>query len=86
MGHSLGGTSLLIYAMLCGCLGVDHGVVRMVLLSPAGFHRAMPVIIRCITNTAAFVLKPAGETTWTRGTLVLLSLSPLPAPPSWMFV
>ena len=60
VGHSLGGTSLLLYGLLCGALGVSHGVSRLVLLSPAGFHRDMPAVIRWITNTAAFVLKPAG--------------------------
>ncbi len=60
VGHSLGGTSLLLYSLLCGALGVSHGVERLVCLSPAGFHKEMPALIRMVTNAAAFVLKPAG--------------------------
>jgi hypothetical protein len=60
VGHSLGGTSLLLYMLLCGALGVSHGVERLVCLSPAGFHKEMPAVIRLVTNAAALVLKPAG--------------------------
>jgi hypothetical protein len=83
VGHSLGGTSLLLYALLCSSLGVHHGVERLVLLSPAGFHRHMPSLIRLITSVAAFVLKPMGcaHVLW-RCCYCCTAKPPPPSPPS----
>ncbi|EFN54144.1 hypothetical protein CHLNCDRAFT_53131 [Chlorella variabilis] len=42
VGHSLGGASLLIYAVYCGLAGRPHHLRRMVLLTPAGYHANYP--------------------------------------------
>lgn len=42
VGHSLGATSLLIYAVMCKILGRPHYLSKMVLLTPAGFHYKYP--------------------------------------------
>lgn len=44
VGHSLGGASLLIYAVMCQKLGKPHHISRLVLLTPAGFHRQYPIV------------------------------------------
>lgn len=44
MGHSLGGASLLIYAVYCGLAGRPHHLRRMVLLTPAGYHANYPSV------------------------------------------
>ncbi|KAI3435938.1 hypothetical protein D9Q98_001996 [Chlorella vulgaris] len=43
VGHSLGGASLLIYAVNCGLQGRPHHLRRLVLLTPAGFHTQYPI-------------------------------------------
>jgi hypothetical protein len=42
VGHSLGASSLLIYAVASAALGRPHRLARLVLLTPAGFHRRYP--------------------------------------------
>ena len=44
VGHSLGAASLLVYAVMCGLLGRSHRLSRLVLLTPAGFHRTPPKV------------------------------------------
>lgn len=44
VGHSLGGASLLIYAVMCQKMGKPHHISRLVLLTPAGFHRQYPAL------------------------------------------
>ena len=44
VGHSLGGAALLIYAVMCRVLGRPHHLSRLVLLTPAGFHRKYPKV------------------------------------------
>lgn len=44
VGHSLGGAALLIYAVMCRVLGRPHHLSRLVLLTPAGFHRNYPKV------------------------------------------
>lgn len=44
VGHSLGGASLLIYAVMCRVLGRPDHLSRLVLLTPAGFHRQYPKV------------------------------------------
>jgi len=44
VGHSLGGCSLLIYAVMCKVLGRQHHLSRLVLLTPGGFHRKYPKV------------------------------------------
>ena len=46
VGHSLGAASLLMYAVYMKACGEDHGLDRMVLLSPAGFHPKIPFMMR----------------------------------------
>ncbi|KAK9810435.1 hypothetical protein WJX72_010667 [[Myrmecia] bisecta] len=42
VGHSLGGASLLIYAVMCRMQRRPHHLHRLILLTPAGFHRHAP--------------------------------------------
>eukprot|EP00884_Botryococcus_braunii_P017623 jgi/Botrbrau1/4544/Bobra.60_2s0032.1 len=42
VGHSLGGASLLIYAVTCRLSNRPHHIYRMILLTPAGFHDKPP--------------------------------------------
>lgn len=46
VGHSLGAASLLMYAVHTKASGVDHGLDRLVVLSPAGFHPKIPLMMR----------------------------------------
>lgn len=43
VGHSLGGATLLMYAVHKKLMGEEHHLDRLVLLSPAGFHTKIPV-------------------------------------------
>jgi hypothetical protein len=42
VAHSLGGASMLIYAVMRAAAGQPHRLRRLVLMSPAGFHDAVP--------------------------------------------
>ena len=42
VAHSLGAASVLIYAVMCRVRGQPHRITKMVLLTPAGFHRKRP--------------------------------------------
>ena len=44
VGHSLGSASLLIYAVLCRLVGRPHRLSKLILLTPAGFHRTPPKV------------------------------------------
>lgn len=44
VAHSLGAASVLMYAVMCGILGQPHRISKMVLLTPAGFHKNYPTI------------------------------------------
>jgi hypothetical protein len=44
VGHSLGGASALIYLVMRYREGVPHHVSRLVLLTPAGFHKRLPLL------------------------------------------
>ena len=46
VGHSLGAACLLMYCVYCKMQGQEHGISRLVLLSPAGFHPKIPFAIR----------------------------------------
>lgn len=43
MGHSLGGASLLIYAVMQRRKKLPHYITRLVLLTPAGFLKTNPI-------------------------------------------
>ncbi|KAK9810060.1 hypothetical protein WJX72_004140 [[Myrmecia] bisecta] len=45
VGHSLGGASLVIYALTCRRHGRPHHIHRLILQGPAGFHRHTPLAI-----------------------------------------
>lgn len=42
VGHSLGGASLLVYAVVRCMKNTPHHISRMILMSPAGFHSKIP--------------------------------------------
>ena len=44
MGHSLGGASLLIYAVMCRRARRPHRLYRLILLTPAGFLQSAPKV------------------------------------------
>lgn len=44
VGHSMGGASLLVYAVMCRRLGRPHHIQRLVLLTPAGFQSHLPMV------------------------------------------
>lgn len=46
VGHSLGAGCLLMYAVGCKLRGQDHRLSRLILLSPAGFHARIPLLVR----------------------------------------
>ncbi|KAK9840957.1 hypothetical protein WJX81_002471 [Elliptochloris bilobata] len=46
VGHSLGGASLLIYAVMCRSLGRPHHIYRLILLTPAGFLQKLPLVAK----------------------------------------
>ena len=48
VGHSLGGASLLIYAVMCRQLGRPHHIYRLILLTPAGFLQKLPLVRRLL--------------------------------------
>jgi len=43
VGHSLGGASLLIYAVRAALRGDPDRIYRLILLTPAGFLKASPI-------------------------------------------
>ena len=43
VGHSLGGASLLIYAVTSALKGRPDRIYRLILLTPAGFLRTSPI-------------------------------------------
>lgn len=45
VGHSLGAASLLMYAVHMKSCGLDHGLDRLIVLSPAGFHPKIPLLM-----------------------------------------
>lgn len=47
VGHSLGGASLLIYAVMCRRLNRPHHIYRLILLTPAGFLQKLPLVRLC---------------------------------------
>ena len=55
VGHSLGGASLLIYAVTAARAGRSTGISRLILLTPAGFHHNCPIV-----SLAASVWLPEG--------------------------
>ena len=55
VGHSLGGASLLIYAVTAARAGRSTGISRLILLTPAGFHHNCPIV-----SLAAPFLPPEG--------------------------
>ena len=44
VAHSLGGSSLLVYAVMCRRLGRPHHLYRLILLTPAGFLDNLPLV------------------------------------------
>lgn len=56
VGHSLGGATLLIYIILCLVRRKNHGLDRLVLLAPAGFHAYLPRM----SIFSYYLLKPIG--------------------------
>ena len=44
VGHSLGGASLLIYAVTAARAGRTTGINRLILLTPAGFHHKCAIV------------------------------------------
>ncbi|EIE26467.1 hypothetical protein COCSUDRAFT_39557 [Coccomyxa subellipsoidea C-169] len=44
VAHSLGGASLLVYAVMCRRLGRPHHLYRIILLTPAGFLEKIPLV------------------------------------------
>lgn len=46
VAHSMGGAAALYYLVDCGARGADPGIVRSVLMSPAGVHYACPLLCR----------------------------------------
>ena len=54
VGHSLGGASLLIYAVTSALKGAPDRIYRLILLTPAGFLKASPIpwvrTLRCASN------------------------------------
>lgn len=46
VAHSLGGASLLVYAVMCRRLSRPHHLYRLVLLTPAGFLDKLPLVRR----------------------------------------
>lgn len=46
VGHSLGAGCLLMYAVGCKLRGENHRLSRLILLSPAGFHPKIPLLVR----------------------------------------
>ena len=57
IGHSLGGASLLIYAVMCRVLGRPHHLSRLVLLSPGGFHSHYPKIAAPFLYIVPFIIR-----------------------------
>ncbi|CAD7694887.1 unnamed protein product [Ostreobium quekettii] len=55
VGHSLGAASLLIYVIMSRRSGKTHGLDRLILLAPAGFHAHLPPM----SALAYYLLKPA---------------------------
>lgn len=59
VAHSLGGASLLVYAVMCRRLGRPHHLYRIILLTPAGFLEKIPLVRAQLLPSTLFHLIPA---------------------------
>jgi hypothetical protein len=44
VAHSLGGMSMLVYCVMRAAAGLQHRVDRLILMSPAGYHKKIPTL------------------------------------------
>ena len=50
IAHSMGGMSALMYIIKSGLDGLDHGLTKAILLSPAGIHKDVRACLRRCLN------------------------------------
>ena len=67
VGHSLGAACLLMYAVHQKAMELEHGLDRLILLSPAGFHPKIPFLIRSCKYVMPFATKILDMCSSTRG-------------------
>mmetsp|Transcript_9140 Transcript_9140/g.18126 ORF Transcript_9140/g.18126 Transcript_9140/m.18126 type:complete len:568 (-) Transcript_9140:626-2329(-) len=77
VGHSLGAACLLMYAVHQKSIGKDHGLDRLVVLSPAGFHARTPFLMRSFKYLMPFATYILNRVSSTRGIGLRLPSWPL---------